>query len=111
MCRSSCPARGIRTHASFSAEALDPLLFQIVLSGACLATIECAVAVEYGYEVSADIVGERGPAITMQPDDVLIRATQSSGVDVPQSHLDRFQAAKAQRRALAGQCAVDAGSR
>lgn len=84
---------GVRTHDSFSVETRDMLLFQMLLSNSCLATIECSVAVEYGYEVSAEIVGERGVATTSQPDGALVRAAQSSGVAVPQSHLDRFQTA------------------
>ena len=83
--------RGVRTHASFSDETLDMLLFQMTLSGACLATIEVSVAVEYGYEVLAEIVGECGTAVTMLPADVLVRANQAQTVAVPQSHLDRFQ--------------------
>jgi myo-inositol 2-dehydrogenase/D-chiro-inositol 1-dehydrogenase len=85
--------RGVRTHTAFSDETLDMLLFQMTLSGECLATIECSVAVEYGYEVSAEVVGERGTAVTLQPDGALIRAAKASGVVVPQSHLDRFQSA------------------
>jgi myo-inositol 2-dehydrogenase/D-chiro-inositol 1-dehydrogenase len=85
--------RGVRTHAAFSDETLDMLLFQMTLTGECLATIECSVAVEYGYEVSAEVVGERGTAVTLQPDGALVRAAKASGVAVPQSHLDRFQSA------------------
>jgi len=85
--------RGVRTHASFSDETLDMVLMQMVLSGECLATVETSVAVEYGYEVSAEIVGERGAAVTLQPDYALVRAQQASSVAVPMSHLDRFQVA------------------
>lgn len=85
--------RGVRTHASFSDQTLDMLLMQMVLSGECLATVEASVAIEYGYEVSAEIVGERGTAVTLQPDYALVRAQQASSVAVPMSHLDRFQSA------------------
>lgn len=85
--------RGVRTHTAFSDETLDMLLFQMTLTGECLATIECSVAIEYGYEVSAEVVGERGTAVTLQPDGALVRAAKASGVAVPQSHLDRFQSA------------------
>jgi myo-inositol 2-dehydrogenase/D-chiro-inositol 1-dehydrogenase len=84
---------GVRTHASFSNETLDMLLFQMTLSGNCLATIEASVAVEYGYEVLAEIVGERGTALTGSPAPALVRANQAQTVAVPQSHLDRFQEA------------------
>lgn len=85
--------RGARTHATFSAETLDMLLIQMTLTGDCLATIECSVAIEYGYEVSAEVVGERGTAMTLQPDGALVRADRTCGVCVPQHHHDRFQRA------------------
>jgi myo-inositol 2-dehydrogenase/D-chiro-inositol 1-dehydrogenase len=85
--------RGVRTHESFSAETRDLLLFQLTLSGECLATIETSVAVEYGYEVLAEIVGERGTVVTTSPADAVIRSCKAQSVAVPQGHLDRFQAA------------------
>jgi myo-inositol 2-dehydrogenase/D-chiro-inositol 1-dehydrogenase len=85
--------RGVRTHTSFSEETRDMLLIQMALSGECLATIEVSVAVEYGYEVSAEIVGERGAALTMQPDDALVRSREIRSVAVPKNHLARFQEA------------------
>ncbi len=84
---------GVRTRATFSEGTRDMLLFQLTLGGGCLATIETSVAVEYGYEVSAEIVGERGTAMTAQPDGALLRASAHRGVFVPPSHLDRFQQA------------------
>ncbi|GAC1399106.1 MAG: Gfo/Idh/MocA family oxidoreductase [Ktedonobacteraceae bacterium] len=85
--------RGVRTHTSFSDETRDMLLMQMALSGECLATVEVSVAVEYGYEVSAEIVGERGSALTMQPDDVLVRVREARSMAVPKNHLARFQEA------------------
>jgi hypothetical protein len=38
---------------------LDMLLIQMTFTGACLATVEVSVVLEYGYEVSAEVVGER----------------------------------------------------
>jgi myo-inositol 2-dehydrogenase / D-chiro-inositol 1-dehydrogenase len=85
--------RGVRSHATFSAETTDLLLLQMTLTGECLATIELYVAAEYGYEVSAEIVAERGSAITGQPDYALLRAAQARSVAVPTHWLDRFQEA------------------
>ena len=85
--------RGERTHSSFDEETRDMLLLQMNLSENCLATVEVSVAVEYGYEVSAEVVGERGAVVTMQPDTALLRARQTCAVVVPQSHLVRFQQA------------------
>ncbi len=63
------------------------------LSGGCLATVEVYVAAEYGYEVSAEIVAERGTATTMQPDLALVRAQGARSVAVPVDWLVRFQEA------------------
>lgn len=83
--------RGVRTHSSFEEQARDMLLLHMNVSGNCLATVEVSVAVEYGYEVSAEVVGERGAAVTVQPDAAQLRARQTCGVAVPQSYLERFQ--------------------
>ncbi len=85
--------RGVRTRASFSDETRDLLLMQMELSNGCLATVEVFVAAEYGYEVSAEIVGERGTAVTLQPDQALVRAHGARGVAVPADWLTRFQEA------------------
>jgi myo-inositol 2-dehydrogenase / D-chiro-inositol 1-dehydrogenase len=83
--------RGVRTHSSFDEETRDMLLLQMTLSGNCLATAEVSVAVEYGYEVSAEIVGERGSVLTMQPDDAQVRSQGARFVAVPKDYLTRFQ--------------------
>jgi myo-inositol 2-dehydrogenase/D-chiro-inositol 1-dehydrogenase len=83
--------RGVRTRPSFSAETVDLLLMQMLLSGDRLATIEVFVAAEYGYEVSAEIVGERGAAVTTPPGDAVVRSRGTRSVGVPQDWLARFQ--------------------
>jgi myo-inositol 2-dehydrogenase/D-chiro-inositol 1-dehydrogenase len=85
--------RGVRTHTSFSDEMLDMLLIHMTLSGQCLGTAEVSVAMEYGYEVLAEVVGERGTAVTISPGFALVRAHDARSVVVPQSHLVRFQQA------------------
>jgi myo-inositol 2-dehydrogenase/D-chiro-inositol 1-dehydrogenase len=85
--------RGVRSHASFSADTTDLLLLQMALSGDCLATIELYVAAEYGYEVSAEIVSERGTVATAQPDTAIMRSAQARSVAIPVHWLDRFQEA------------------
>lgn len=85
--------RGVRTHTSFSDETRDMLLLQMVLSGECLATVEVSVAIEYGYEVSAEIVGERGTALTMQPGLALVRSREARSVAVSSDGLAYFQEA------------------
>ena len=83
--------RGVRTHSSFSDETQDMLLLQMALSGDCLATVEVSVAVEYGYEVTAEIVGERGTALTTQTGLALVRSQEAQSVEVSKNHLVRFQ--------------------
>lgn len=85
--------RGVRSHATFSDDTTDLLLLQLTLSGDCLATIEVYAAAEYGYEVSAEIVCERGAAITGQPDLAVVRAVGARSAAVPMDWLARFQAA------------------
>lgn len=85
--------RGLRTRPSFGDATRDLLLVQMSLSGDCLATIEVYVAAEYGYEVAAEVVAERGTAVTMQPDYALVRSHQTRSVPVAGDWLTRFQAA------------------
>ena len=83
--------QAVRSHPTSSPHTRDLVLIQMSLSGDCLATIEVFVAAEYGYEVTAEIVAERGSVITLQPDHALVRAQQSRGVPVPIDWLARFQ--------------------
>ncbi len=83
--------RGVRSHATFGADTTDLLLLQMTLTGDCLATIELYVAAEYGYEVSAEIVSERGTAVTGHPDYAIVRSAKARSVAVPMDWLERFQ--------------------
>jgi myo-inositol 2-dehydrogenase / D-chiro-inositol 1-dehydrogenase len=85
--------RGVRSHAAFAADTTDLLLLEMTLTGDCLATIELFVAAEYGYEVSAEVVSERGTAITGQPDLAIVRSQHARSVEVPGDWLERFQEA------------------
>ena len=85
--------QGVRSHASYSPETTDLLLLQMALTGACLATVEVFAAAEYGYEVTAEIVGERGVATSARPDRALIRADAAARVDLPGDWLERFEEA------------------
>jgi myo-inositol 2-dehydrogenase / D-chiro-inositol 1-dehydrogenase len=85
--------RGVRSHLDFTADTTDLLLVQMTLTGDCLATIELAMAAEYGYEVSAEIVSERGTVVTGQPANAIVRSVQARSAAVPVHWLDRFQEA------------------
>lgn len=82
---------GVRSHATFGPETTDLLLLQMSLSGDCLATVEVFAAAEYGYEVTAEIVGERGVATSGRPDRALVRSGAAAGVGLPGDWLERFQ--------------------
>jgi myo-inositol 2-dehydrogenase / D-chiro-inositol 1-dehydrogenase len=83
--------RGVRSRDTFSSETTDLLLIQMTLSNDCLASIEVFAAAEYGYEVSAEIVGEKGSAQTLQPDNVLLRHERTRSMPVAFDWLERFQ--------------------
>ena len=85
--------RGVRSHATFSADTIDLLLLQMLLTGDCLAAVEVFAAAEYGYEVSAEVVSERGTVVTGHPDYALVRSAQTRSGAVPLDWLERFQEA------------------
>ncbi len=84
-------AQGVRSRAAFSAETQDLILLQLRLTGDCLATVEVFAAAEYGYEVTAEVVCERGTAVTGQPDYAVMRHARARGAAVPFDWLERFQ--------------------
>ncbi|MFQ5436365.1 MAG: Gfo/Idh/MocA family oxidoreductase, partial [Anaerolineae bacterium] len=84
-------ARGIRTAMSLPEDVCDLVLLQLSLSGNTLATIEVYVTAGYGYEVQAEVVGERGTAVTMQPDHIALRVKSRRSHPVPADWLTRFQ--------------------
>lgn len=83
--------RGVRSHRSMSADTRDLLLLSMSLGDECLATVEVFVSAEYGYEVSAEIVGERGSAVTGQPQPAIVRSSAVRGTAVASDWLERFQ--------------------
>lgn len=85
--------RGMRTRPHFSGETVDMMLLQFRLTNGGLCTIEVTAAAGYGYEVSAEVVGEAGTVITAQPADAVIRLRGQIAADVDQIWLDRFRQA------------------
>ncbi len=85
--------QGVRTRDSFTPETRDLVLLQLGFTGDCLATIEISGAVDYGYEVTAEVVGQKGVATSRRPDLATVRSSGTVGADVPQDWLDRFQEA------------------
>lgn len=83
--------RGVRSHRSFGDDTTDLLLLQLGLGGDCLAAVEVYAAAEYGYEVSAEIVAERGSATTGQPAPAIVRYRNAQAIPVAGDWLERFQ--------------------
>src|SRR5215510_10810217 len=87
--------RGLRSRSDLHPDTRDLLLIQMVLTNDSLASIEVYVNAGYGYEVSAEVVCQRGSAITTLADDVVVRAEAQSSHPIPKDWLARFQNAYA----------------
>jgi len=85
--------RGLRSRAELHPDTKDLLLIEMFMTNNCMATAEVYVNDDYGYEVSAELVCQRGTAITQQPDKALVRARAHRGFLVPYDWLSPFQSA------------------
>jgi myo-inositol 2-dehydrogenase/D-chiro-inositol 1-dehydrogenase len=83
--------RGLRSRPELHPDTKDLLLVELFLTNQCMATAEVYVNDEYGYEVSAELICQRGTAVTTQPDLALVRAGARRGYTVPSDWLSRFQ--------------------
>lgn len=83
--------RGLRSRADLHANTKDLLLIEMALTNDSLAAIEVYVNAEYGYEVSAEVVCQRGAAITTLADTALVRLEAQRAHAVPKDWLARFQ--------------------
>jgi myo-inositol 2-dehydrogenase/D-chiro-inositol 1-dehydrogenase len=63
----------------------------MALTNDSLADLEVFVNADYGYEVSAEVVCQRGSAITTLADNVLVRSDSQRAHPIPQDWLARFQ--------------------
>lgn len=85
--------RGVQVDDSLEAAVLDLLSLHFALDGDGLASAEVFLSAGYGYEVSAEVIGDKGTAITHQPDRVVVRADGARARPVPADWLVRFQEA------------------
>jgi myo-inositol 2-dehydrogenase/D-chiro-inositol 1-dehydrogenase len=85
--------RGVCARADASSEMQDLLLVVMSFTNHRMATAEVYVNAEYGYEVSAELVCQRGTVVTEQPDAALVRANGQRGYSVPNDWLARFNEA------------------
>jgi myo-inositol 2-dehydrogenase/D-chiro-inositol 1-dehydrogenase len=85
--------RGVQVDHSLKEDVFDLISLHFSLSGDCLASTEVYVSAQYGYEVSAEVLGEKGTVVTCQPDRVVVRGDGERALPVPADWLIRFQEA------------------
>lgn len=83
--------RGIRSRPDLHADTRDLLVIELAMANGRLAVAEVYVNADYGYEVSAEVVCQRGTAQTVPPDRVLVRGQANRGVAVASDWMDPFQ--------------------
>ena len=83
--------RGLRSRADLHPDTKDLLLIEMTLTNDSLAVIEVYVNADYGYEVSAEVVCQRGSAITTLADTALVRSEAQRAHPIPKDWLARFQ--------------------
>lgn len=83
--------RGLRSRADLHPDTKDLLLIEMALTNDSLADIEVYVNADYGYEVSAEVVCQRGSAITTLADHALVRCEAQRSYVIPKDWLVRFQ--------------------
>jgi myo-inositol 2-dehydrogenase / D-chiro-inositol 1-dehydrogenase len=83
--------RGVRSRANLHPDTKDLLLIEMALTNDSLAALEVYVNADYGYEVSAEVVCQRGSAITTLADNVLVRSMAQRGHPIPKDWLARFE--------------------
>ena len=82
---------GLKSHQDLHADTRDLLLVDLIMTNNCLGTAEVFVNAGYGYEVSAEVVCQKGTAVTQQPDKVQLRAASHRGFYVSSDWLAPFQ--------------------
>ena len=83
--------RGLRSRADLHPNTKDLFLIEMALTNDSLAVIEVYVNADYGYEVSAEVVCQRGSAITTLADAALVRSEAQRAYPIPKDWLARFQ--------------------
>jgi myo-inositol 2-dehydrogenase / D-chiro-inositol 1-dehydrogenase len=83
--------RGLRSRPELHPDTKDLLLIELFMTNNTMGMAEVYVNDEYGYEVSAEVVCQRGTAVTQQPDKAMIRAKGHRGFPVSSDWLSPFQ--------------------
>jgi myo-inositol 2-dehydrogenase/D-chiro-inositol 1-dehydrogenase len=83
-------AQGVHVDPAIEANTMDLVLLTMSMMDGALASIEVFLSAQYGYEVTAEVVGERGVLTTLQLDPILVRFDHTRSVAVPSDWLERF---------------------
>lgn len=82
--------RGVRVDPTLEDPARDLLLINLTFEDSSLAAIEVFLSAKYGYEVTAEVVGESGTLTTLPPDQMVVRTDGSRRVIIDGDWLGRF---------------------
>jgi myo-inositol 2-dehydrogenase / D-chiro-inositol 1-dehydrogenase len=85
--------RGLKSRPELHADTQDLLLIELFMTNNTMGTAEVYVNAEYGYEVSAELICQRGTVVTQQPDKAMVRAKAHRGFYVSSDWLSPFQEA------------------
>lgn len=85
--------RGLRSREDLPDDSRDLLLLQMTMADGRLASVELFMSSDYGYEVSAELVGQFGTATTAQPDRICLRSKALRGAPVTSDWTAPFQEA------------------
>ncbi|MCS7234448.1 MAG: Gfo/Idh/MocA family oxidoreductase [Armatimonadetes bacterium] len=86
---------GCRVDRSLAEGVFDLQLIQLELGDGALALVELNLSAGYGYEVGAEVCGERGSITAGLPAGAFVRVEGDARVHVPADWLERFDAAYA----------------
>jgi myo-inositol 2-dehydrogenase / D-chiro-inositol 1-dehydrogenase len=83
--------RGLKSRPELHPDTKDMLLISLFMTNNTMGTAEVYVNDEYGYEVSAELVCQKGTVVTQQPDKAMLRAKSHRGFYVSADWLSPFQ--------------------
>jgi len=88
-------ARALRSRDDFPPDSRDLFLLEMIMNDERLASAEIYMSADYGYEVSAELVGQNGVLTTARPDILIVRAQSKRYAPIAQDWTSPFQEAYA----------------
>jgi myo-inositol 2-dehydrogenase/D-chiro-inositol 1-dehydrogenase len=83
--------RGLKSRPELHPDTKDLLLIELFMTNNTMGTAEVYVNDDYGYEVSAELICQKGTVVTQQPDKAMVRAKSNRGFYVSADWLNPFQ--------------------